>query len=73
MVLIVETGISLMELDCHSLEMMIYLRLVKLRELIYVVVTVPHHQLVSIAVILQLMLTVTETQSMWDCILLVEV
>ena len=37
MVLIVETGISLMELDCHSLLMVISIRVVVLRELIYVV------------------------------------
>ena len=51
MVLIVETGISLMELDWDSLTMVISMRVVVLRELIYVVGTIPPHQLVSIAVI----------------------
>ena len=52
-----ETGTSLMELDCHSLEMVISMRVVKVKELIYVVDTMLTHQLVSIAVILQLMLS----------------
>ena len=38
-----ETGISLMEIDCHSL--VISLRVVKIRELTYIVGTVPTHQL----------------------------
>ena len=46
---------SLVELDCHSLE--ISLRVVDLRELLYVVETMLTHQLVSIAVILQLKLS----------------
>ena len=56
MVLIVETGISLMELDCHS--PLLSLRAVVLRELIYVVGTMLPHQLVSIAVIFQLLLSI---------------
>ena len=48
MVLIVETGISLMELDWDSLTMVISMRVVVLRELIYVVGTIPPHQLVAI-------------------------
>ena len=43
-VLIVETGISLMELDWDSVFTMISLRVVDLRELLYVVVTIPPHQ-----------------------------
>ena len=38
--IIVETGISLMELDCLSLEVVISLSIVMLRELIYVVTEV---------------------------------
>ena len=57
-VAIVETGISLMEIDCNSLiEMVISLSNVKLRELTYVAVIVPPHQLVSIAVIFKLILS----------------
>ena len=33
-VLIVETGISLMEVDCHSLDMVISMSIVELREFI---------------------------------------
>ena len=54
MVLIVETGISLMEVDCNSL--VISLSIVILRELTFVVRTMLTHQLVSIAVIFQLIL-----------------
>ena len=58
-VAIVETGISLLEIDCNSLiEMVISLSNVKLRELAYVVGTVPPHQLVSIAVRFQLKLSI---------------
>ena len=58
MVLIVETGISLMELDWSSLIAgVISLSNVLVRELTYVVGTVLTHQLVSIAVIFQLMLS----------------
>jgi hypothetical protein len=57
-VVIVETGISLMELDCLLLHLMLIpLRLVYLRELTYVVALMLPHQLVSIAVIFQLMLS----------------
>ena len=76
---IVETGISLMEIDCHSLMVVISMSFVYLRELTYVVGTMLTHQLASIAVIFQLMLSMMlltphkETQSMWDCILPVEV
>ena len=53
-----ETGISLMELDCLSLEMVISMSIVVLRELTYVVGTMLTHQLlVSIAVIFTLMLS----------------
>ena len=44
-----ETGISLMELDCHSLTMVISMRLVKLRELTYVVGTMLTLQLASVS------------------------
>ena len=55
-VLIVETDISLMELlNCHSL--VISVRIVDIRELIYVIETMLIHQLVSITVIFQLMLS----------------
>ena len=47
---IVETGISLMELDCHSLE--ISSSLVELRELLYIVETIPPHHLVFIVAVL---------------------
>ena len=44
-VLIVETGTSLMELDCLSLVVLVIpLSLVDLRELTYVVETMPTHQ-----------------------------
>ena len=56
---IVETGISPMELDCHSLEMVILLRLVELNKLTYVVTTMLTHHLVYIAVLLQLKLSKT--------------
>ena len=56
-VLIVETGTSLIELDCHSFYMVISMRIVQLRELIYVVETMLTHQLVSIAVIFLLVLS----------------
>ena len=52
---IVETGTSLMEIDCHSLMVVILLSLVNLRELIFVVTEVLD-QLVSIVVILKLLL-----------------
>ena len=50
------TGISLTEIDCHSLAvMLVFMRLVELRELSYVVGTMLTHNLVYyIAVILQL-------------------
>ena len=70
MVNIVETGISLMKLDCHSLEVVILLRLVELNKLTYVVTTMLTHHLVYIAVIFQLirsMLIMRERQSMLDC------
>ena len=81
MVLIVETGISLMELECLSIHLMLMsMSSVELRLWSYVVGTTLTHQLsVYIAVTLQLMLsmmilpTCRETQSMWDCILPVEV
>ena len=64
MVLIVETGISLMELYCLSLHLMLIpLRFVYLGELTYVVTGVLTHQLVSIAVIFQLMLSMMLLQS----------
>ena len=50
-----ETSFSLMELDCLSLE--ISLSIAKLKELVFVVETILSHQLVSIAVIFQLMLS----------------
>ena len=56
-VFIVETGISLMELHCHSLEKVVYMSNVKLNELTYVVGTMLTHYLVYIAVIFQLMLS----------------
>ena len=72
MVLIVETVISLMELDCLLLHLMLIpMRLVYLWELTYIVYTVMlTHQLVSIAVKFQLLLSMmmmtsqSETQSM---------
>ena len=77
---IVETGISLTEIDCLSYYLMLVsMSFAMLRELIYVVGTMLTHQLASIAVIFQLMLSMMilpthqETQSMWDCILTVEV
>ena len=81
MVLIVETGISLMELDCLSMDLiLIPMRIVYPRELTYAVAVMLIHQLlVSIAVIFQLMLSMMplasqwETQSVWDCILTLEV
>ena len=58
-----ETGISLMELlDCNFL--VISMKLVELRELNYVVVTMLTHQLVSIAVVLQLMLSMSQRDSL---------
>ena len=56
-VVIVETGTSLMERDCYTLEVAICMRAVYLRELTYVEGTMLTHQLVSIAVISQLMLS----------------
>ena len=70
-----ETGISLMELDYNSL--VISMSLVQLRQLPFVVLLLD--QLVYIAVILQLLLSMMiltnlwEKQSMWDCIQLMEV
>ena len=63
MVVIVETGISLMELDCLSLHLvLIPMRFVYLAELTYVVTVVLTHQLlVSIAVIFQLLLSMMMT------------
>ena len=58
---IVETGISLMELDCRSLEVVISMSFVELRELAYIVITVLPHYLVSIAVIFQQMLSMMIT------------
>ncbi|CAI8052135.1 hypothetical protein GBAR_LOCUS28539 [Geodia barretti] len=48
-----------MELDCLSMEMVISMRIVYLREFTYIVGTVLTHQLVSIAVIFQLVLSMT--------------
>ena len=56
-VTIEETGISQMELCCHSLEVVISFRIVMLRELIYIDTMVQIHQLVSISVMFQLMLS----------------
>ena len=58
MVLIVETGIFLMELDCYSL--VICMKFVELRELSYIVPLLLD-QLVSITVILQLLLSMMMT------------
>ena len=52
---IVETGTPLMKLDYHSLMVVIFLNLVKLRELSFVDTEVPD-QLLSIIVIFQLLL-----------------
>ena len=72
-VVIVETSISLMELlDCYFLMVVISMGIVELRELTYIVETMLSHQLVSIAVLLMSMMILT-VQSMWDCILPVEV
>ena len=55
---IVETGISLMEIDCHSLQqLLVFMRLVEINELTYVVTTMITHHLVYIAVLLQLLLS----------------
>ena len=40
---IVETGISLMGLDCNLLEVMISIKIAELRELTYIVPVGPHH------------------------------
>ena len=70
-----ETGIFLMELDCHSMDIT-YMRLVDLNQLGYVIDTVVTHHLAYIAVIFQLMpfimimTSLGETQSMLDCMLL---
>ena len=53
---IVETGTSLMEIDCHSLVVVISFSLVQLRELIFVILTMLMNQLVYITVILKLLL-----------------
>ena len=56
-----ETGVSLMEIDCHSMEMvMISMRFVLIKEFTYVVVP---RQLVSIAAILQLLLSMMKLTS----------
>ena len=55
---IVETGISSTELDCQSLEVVISMRIVMIRELTFVVETILAHQPVSIAVIFLLMLSI---------------
>ena len=57
MVPIVETGTSLMEIECHSLIiiLVLYLRVVQLRELIFVVPLLLN-QMVSIVVMLKLLL-----------------
>ena len=60
-VTIVETGTSLMELDCNSV--VISLNNVITGELRYTVGTVPPHQLVSIAVIFQPMLSMMITMT----------
>ena len=59
-VIIVETGISLMELlDCHSfLILLLFSRLVTIDELTYIVGVVLTHHLVYIAAIFQLLLSV---------------
>ena len=49
MVLIVETGTSLMELDCHSLEMAVSFKTVGIRELTYTIVVMLPPQQVSTA------------------------
>ena len=53
-----ETGISLMELDFHSLDMVIFFKLVQLNKLACVVTKALTHHLVCIIVIFQQM-TVT--------------
>ena len=61
-----ETGIFLMELDCLSLHLMLIpeMSFIGPRRLTYVVVTVVlTHQLASIAVIFQLMLSMMKTVS----------
>ena len=65
MVLIVEIGITLMELDCLSMHpMLIPMSFVGLGGLTYVVVTVVlTHQLVSIDVIFQLLLSMMLVKS----------
>ena len=55
---IVETGISSTELDCQSLEVVISMRIVMIREFTFVVETILAHQPVSIAVIFLLMLSI---------------
>ena len=57
-VFIVETGISPTELDCQSLEVVISMRVVMLRELTFIIETMLSHLLVSIAVIFLLMLSI---------------
>ena len=66
MVLIVETGISLMELDCLSMHLIIIpMSFVGLRELTYVVVVtatvILTNHLVSIVVVFQLLLSMMIT------------
>ena len=59
MVTIVETGISLMELDCNSLVMVVLsMSFAILRLLIYVVGIMLTHQSVSIAAIFQVVLSI---------------
>ena len=55
---IVETGISLMVLDCLLVALVISTSPVELRELTYAIETILAHQLVSIAVIFLLMLSI---------------
>ena len=74
-----ETGITLLELCCHLLTpVSLLVWVVQLGELSFVVPLLLD-QLVSIAVILQLLLSIViltslwEKQSMWDCIMKMEV
>ena len=76
-VFLVETGISLTELDCHTHKVLAFLNLVTLRELIYVKMPMLL-QLVSITVIFLLLLSMITLQreadqSMWDSMPMMEV
>ena len=65
MVFIVETGISLMELDCHLLKVLAFMRLVSFRGLIYVVIMMILN-LESIIVIFQLFLSMILITLQWE-------